>query len=68
MVVGGGFIGLEAAAAARSAGKAVTVVEAAERLLSRAVAPVVSEFYRRAHSRRGTTVLLLGAGVRRIRR
>jgi 3-phenylpropionate/trans-cinnamate dioxygenase ferredoxin reductase subunit len=58
VVVGGGFIGLEAAAAARSAGKAVTVVEAAERLMSRAVAPVVSEFYRRAHERRGTRVLL----------
>ena len=58
VIVGGGFIGLEAAAAARAAGKAVTVVEAAERLLSRAVAPVVSEFYRWAHARRGTTVLL----------
>jgi len=58
VVVGGGFIGLEAAAAARAAGKSVTVVEAADRLMSRAVAPVVSEFYRRAHERRGTTVLL----------
>jgi len=58
VVVGGGFIGLEAAAAARGAGKAVTVVEAAERLMSRAVAPVVSEFYRRAHERRGTRVML----------
>lgn len=62
VVVGGGFIGLEAAAAARSAGKNVTVVEAADRLLSRAVAPVVSEFYRQAHIRRGTTVLV-SAGV-----
>jgi len=58
VVVGGGFIGLEAAAAARGQGKAVTVVEAADRLVGRAVAPVVSEFYRRAHERRGTTVLL----------
>lgn len=58
VIVGGGFIGLEAAAAARAQGKAVTVVEAAERLLPRAVAPVVSEFYRRAHERRETTVLL----------
>jgi 3-phenylpropionate/trans-cinnamate dioxygenase ferredoxin reductase subunit len=58
VVVGGGFIGLEATAAARSAGKVVTVVEAADRLLPRAVAPVVSEFYRQAHGRRGTTVLL----------
>lgn len=58
VVVGGGFIGLETAAAARSVGKPVTVVEAAERLLPRAVAPVVSEFFRQAHLRRGTNVLL----------
>jgi len=58
VVVGGGFIGLEAAAAARAQGKEVTVVEAAERLVGRAVAPVVSEFLRAAHERRGTTVLL----------
>ncbi len=58
VVVGGGFIGLEVAAAARAGGADVTVVEATDRLLSRAVAPVVSEFYRAAHERRGTTVLL----------
>jgi len=61
VVVGGGFIGLEAAAVARGFGKDVTVVEAADRLISRAVAPVVSEFYRRAHVRRGTRVLLSAA-------
>jgi 3-phenylpropionate/trans-cinnamate dioxygenase ferredoxin reductase subunit len=58
VVVGGGFIGLEAAAAATSAGKDVTVVDIADRLLGRAVAPVVSEFYIRAHQRRGTRTLL----------
>jgi 3-phenylpropionate/trans-cinnamate dioxygenase ferredoxin reductase subunit len=58
VIVGGGFIGLETAAAARTLGKSVTVVEAADRLISRAVAPVVSEFYRRAHTERGTAVLL----------
>jgi 3-phenylpropionate/trans-cinnamate dioxygenase ferredoxin reductase component len=62
VVVGGGFIGLEAAAAARAQGKEVTVVEASDRLVGRAVAPVVSEFLRQAHERRGTTVLL-PAGV-----
>ncbi|TVT23017.1 ferredoxin [Amycolatopsis acidiphila] len=62
VVVGGGFIGLEAAAVARSAGKSVTVVEAADRLIPRSVAPVVSEFYRRAHQRRGSDVRL-GVGV-----
>ncbi|MFD7994719.1 NAD(P)/FAD-dependent oxidoreductase [Streptomyces mexicanus] len=63
VVVGGGFIGLEAAAVARGLGKAVTVVEAADRLISRAVAPVVSEFYRQAHLRRGTRVLLSASVV-----
>jgi 3-phenylpropionate/trans-cinnamate dioxygenase ferredoxin reductase component len=58
VVVGGGFIGLEATAAARAQGRSVTVVEAADRLLPRAVAPVVSDFYRRAHERRGARVLL----------
>jgi 3-phenylpropionate/trans-cinnamate dioxygenase ferredoxin reductase component len=58
VVIGGGFIGLEAAAAARALGRSVTVVEAADRLIGRAVAPRVSEFYRAAHERRGTRVLL----------
>jgi 3-phenylpropionate/trans-cinnamate dioxygenase ferredoxin reductase subunit len=58
VVIGGGFIGLEAAAAATAAGKSVTVVDVADRLLARAVAPVVSEFYLHAHRRRGTDVLL----------
>ncbi|MFA3876350.1 NAD(P)/FAD-dependent oxidoreductase [Streptomyces sp. MMCC 100] len=58
VVVGGGFVGLEVAAAARARGKEVTVVEAADRLLGRSVAPVVSDFYRRAHARRGTVVRL----------
>ncbi len=62
VVVGGGFIGLEVASVARTAGRTVTVVEVADRLLGRAVAPVVSEFYREAHIRRGTGVRL-GAGV-----
>lgn len=59
VVVGGGFVGLEAAAAAAlGSGKQVTVVEAASHLLARAVAPAVSDFYAAAHRRRGTTVLL----------
>ncbi|MER6975567.1 NAD(P)/FAD-dependent oxidoreductase [Streptomyces carpinensis] len=58
VVVGGGFIGLEAAAAATAAGKDVTVVEAADRLMARAVAPITSEFYAAAHRRRGTHILV----------
>lgn len=62
VVVGGGFVGLEAAAAARAAGRDVTVVEAGDRLMARAVAPAVSAFYADAHRRRGATVRL-GASV-----
>ena len=62
VVVGGGFVGLEAAAVASAQGASVTVVEASDRLMGRAVAPVVSEFYRRAHERRGARVLV-GAAV-----
>lgn len=64
LVVGGGFIGLEAAAAATAKGKAVTVVEAADRLIGRVVAPVISDFYAAAHRRRGVRVLL-GTAVSR---
>jgi 3-phenylpropionate/trans-cinnamate dioxygenase ferredoxin reductase subunit len=66
VVIGGGFIGLEAASAARSAGKTVTVVEAAERLVPRSAAPVISEFLLNAHARRGVEIRL-GAQVRSLR-
>lgn len=62
VVVGGGFIGLEAAAVARKQGKNVTVIEATPRLVSRVVAPPVADFLTAAHRRRGTAVLL-GLGV-----
>jgi 3-phenylpropionate/trans-cinnamate dioxygenase ferredoxin reductase component len=62
VVIGGGFIGLEVAAVARTLGKTVVVVEAAERLMPRSVAPVVSAFYEKAHLRRGAEIRL-GAGV-----
>jgi 3-phenylpropionate/trans-cinnamate dioxygenase ferredoxin reductase subunit len=62
VVIGGGFIGLEAAAVARTQGKTVTVVEAADRLIGRAVAPVVSDFYRDAHLGRGVDIRI-GAQV-----
>ena len=64
LVVGGGFIGLEAAAVAAARGKEVTVAEAADRLLGRVVAPEISDFYAAAHQRRGVRVLL-GTSVSR---
>jgi 3-phenylpropionate/trans-cinnamate dioxygenase ferredoxin reductase component len=48
-VVGGGFIGLEIAAAARKAGKPVVVFEALDRLLARSSAPFVSDFFLGLH-------------------
>ncbi|NKX56323.1 FAD-dependent oxidoreductase, partial [Arthrobacter mobilis] len=64
-VIGGGFIGLEVAAGARAAGRHVTVIEAAPRLIGRAVSEATSGFYLEAHRRRGTEVIL-GAAVGRI--
>lgn len=66
VVVGGGYIGLEAASAACAQGLPVAVVEAADRLITRSVAPLVSEFYRQAHERRGVDVRL-GAQVAALR-
>ncbi len=58
VVIGGGFIGLEVAAAARMAGKPVTVIEAAPRLMARAVPPVLSNFFLDVHRGQGSEVLL----------
>lgn len=65
-VIGGGFIGLEVAAIARELGKQVLVIEAAERLMARAVAPLVSAFYAELHRAHGVEVLL-GTGIEAIR-
>lgn len=61
VVIGGGFIGLEVAAVARSLGKSVTVLEALPGLMSRVVAPIISEFYRELHTSRGVNVFCCSA-------
>ncbi len=58
VVIGGGFIGLELAAAASSLGKSVYVLEAQPRLMARVVSPVLSDFYRDLHTGRGVNVSL----------
>jgi 3-phenylpropionate/trans-cinnamate dioxygenase ferredoxin reductase subunit len=58
VIVGGGFIGLEVAAAARALGKKVTVVEMQPRLMARVVAPVISKFYRELHTEQGVEIRL----------
>jgi len=65
VVIGGGFIGLEVASVACTMGKQVTVLEALPRLMSRAVAPVVSEFYEKLHTSKGVKVIC-GATVSEI--
>ncbi|WP_417457725.1 NAD(P)/FAD-dependent oxidoreductase [Kordiimonas sp.] len=56
VIIGGGYIGLEVAAVARKAGKKVTVLEAADRILQRVVAPEVSEFYTALHRAEGVDI------------
>ena len=56
-VIGGGFIGLEVGAVALKAGKAVTVIEMDERLMGRAVAPILSDYYLDVHRSHGGQIL-----------
>jgi 3-phenylpropionate/trans-cinnamate dioxygenase ferredoxin reductase subunit len=57
VVLGGGFIGLEIAATLGAGGRKVTVVEAAERLLGRAVAPSVAAHVRQRLEEAGVRIL-----------
>jgi len=57
-IIGGGYVGLEAAAVLSKAGKSVTVIEAQPRLLARVTAPPVSAFYLQQHRAHGVEVLL----------
>lgn len=57
VVIGGGFIGLEVASAARTMGRQVTVIEALDRLLARALAPPLSQFVAEAHRARGVRIV-----------
>ena len=58
VVIGGGFIGLEAAASARAMGKQVTVLEVGPRLIGRAVGEETSRFFLEAHRAAGIDVKL----------
>lgn len=57
VVIGGGYIGLEAAASLKKNGMHVTVLEALPRVLQRVTASEISEFYRRVHREEGVDVL-----------
>ncbi|HEX2591413.1 MAG TPA: FAD-dependent oxidoreductase [Rhizomicrobium sp.] len=63
-IVGGGYIGLEVAAVGRKAGLEVTVFEAMDRVMARAVSKPISDFYEKVHRDAGVN-LLLNTGVER---
>lgn len=65
VVVGAGFIGLEFAAVAAKRGKTVSVIEAADRAMGRAVSREVSDFFRDAHCAWGSEILF-GTMLKRI--
>jgi len=65
LVIGGGYIGLEAAAVAARKGLSVTVVELSERILQRVASPETSDFLRAAHVFEGVEVLE-GVGLERL--
>ena len=57
-IVGGGYIGLEAAAVLRKMGKKVTVLEAMDRVLARVAGEPLSRFYEAEHRAHGVDVRL----------
>lgn len=65
LVIGGGYIGLEAAAVARQMGLDVTLIEMAPRVLARVAGEALSAFYEAEHRRQGVTVRT-GLGASRI--
>jgi 3-phenylpropionate/trans-cinnamate dioxygenase ferredoxin reductase subunit len=58
VVIGGGFIGLETAASARKRGATVTVLEIADRLMGRAVAPEIGAWFAELHRKHGVDMRL----------
>ncbi|WP_432201460.1 NAD(P)/FAD-dependent oxidoreductase [Erythrobacter sp. W53] len=58
VVIGGGYIGLEAAAVLRKLGCAVTVIESLDRVLNRVAGPQLSEFYQSEHTQNGVDIRL----------
>jgi len=56
LIVGGGYIGLEAAAVAAAKGLKVTLVEMADRILQRVAAAETSNFFRDLHSSHGVDI------------
>jgi 3-phenylpropionate/trans-cinnamate dioxygenase ferredoxin reductase subunit len=65
LIVGGGYIGLEAASVAAKLGLEVTLVEMAPRILQRVASPETSDFFRTLHQGHGVD-LREGVGLERL--
>ena len=57
VVIGGGYIGLEVAASARKRGCEATIVEVADRIMNRVVAPEMSAHFAAVHTAAGVEIL-----------
>ncbi|MEX0283879.1 MAG: NAD(P)/FAD-dependent oxidoreductase [Paracoccaceae bacterium] len=56
LIIGGGYIGLEAAAVACKRGMHVTLIEMADRILQRVAAPETSDYFRTLHTDHGVDI------------
>ncbi|MFW8633605.1 NAD(P)/FAD-dependent oxidoreductase [Cribrihabitans pelagius] len=65
LIVGGGYIGLEAAAVCAKRGLNVTLVEMADRILQRVAAPETSDYFRKLHQSHGVGIRE-GTGLERL--
>ncbi len=57
LIIGGGYIGLEAAAVAASKGLKVTLVEMADRILQRVACAQTSDYFRALHTSKGVKII-----------
>ena len=65
LIVGGGYIGLEAASVASKLGLEVVLVEMADRILQRVAAPETSDYFRDLHTSHGVDIRE-GVGLERL--
>lgn len=65
LIIGGGYIGLEAAAVAAKLGLKLTLVEMADRILQRVASPQTSDYFRALHTAHGVEIIE-GTGLARL--
>lgn len=65
LIIGGGYIGLEAAAVAAKKGLKVTLVEMADRILQRVACPETSDYFRALHQSHGVEIVE-GVGLKEL--